>query len=259
MRVCVLELPATWGEPARMLAEVDARLAAGPAADLVLLPEASLTGYVSPARDFDLAPFAEPLDGPTARGAAALARGRGVHLVAPLVLREGAAISNAMACFDPRGEVAFVYRKRHPWLPETWATPGPHALPVVAIAGVRVTIAICFDLHFIADDSAGELAAAELLLFPSAWVERPGSAGPRSAAEWQREVVIERPDSRQRRLQELARAFDVAIANANWAPGVVRVPGQGGSCALARDGSLIARAAPAGRIDFEVAPRGWFV
>jgi predicted amidohydrolase len=236
VRVCVLELPATWGEPAQMLAEVDARVAAGPAADLVLVPEASLTGYVSPARDFDLTPFAEPLDGPTARGAAAIARARGVHLVAPLVLREGAAIFNAMACFDPRGEVAVVYRKRHPWLPETWATPGPHALPVVAIEGVRVTIAICFDLHFIADDSAAELAAADLLLFPSAWVEKP--------------------DSRPARLAELARAFDVVIANANWAPGVVRVPGQGGSCAIARDGSLIARAAPAGRIDFEVAPRG---
>ena len=233
MRACALELPATWGDPARALAEVDARLAAGPAVDLALLPESSLCGYVSPARDFDCAAFAEPLDGATARACAAIARARAVHLVAPLVLREGGAIYNAMACFDPRGDVAFVYRKRHPWLPETWATPGPDAPPVVVIAGARVTISVCYDLHFIADDAAAQLAAADVLLFPSAWVERP--------------------DSRPARLAALARQFGIAVVNANWAPGVVRVPGQGGSCAFARDGSLLARAELGGRLDVDLA------
>jgi predicted amidohydrolase len=232
MRIAVLELAATWGDPVGELAAVAARLAAGPAADLVLLPEASLTGYVSPARDFDLTPFAEPLDGPTAGRCAALARARGIHLVAPLVLREGDAVSNAMACFDPRGDLAFVYRKRHPWLPETWATPGAQPPPVVSIAGVQVTIAICFDLQFAPDDMVDELVAADLLLFPSAWVERP--------------------DHRVAQLAELARRFAVHVANANWSPGVVRVPGQGGSCAIGPDGTVLGRAEPAGRVDFEV-------
>jgi predicted amidohydrolase len=235
MRVAVLELAATWGDPAAALANVAARLAAGPPADLVLLPEASLTGYVGPARDFDLTRFAEPIDGPTACGAAAIARDRDAHLVAPLVLREGDAIFNAMACFDPRGDALFVYRKRHPWIPETWATPGARPPPVVDVAGARVTIAICYDLHFAADDMAGELAAADLLLFPSAWVERP--------------------DTRVDRLAELARGFGLYVANANWAPGVVRVPGQGGSCALAPDGTIVARATTAGRVDFELPSR----
>ena len=44
MRVTVLELAASWGEPARVLADVDARLATGPATDLVVLPEAALHG-----------------------------------------------------------------------------------------------------------------------------------------------------------------------------------------------------------------------
>jgi len=230
MRVTVLELAASWGEPAHVLADVDARLAAAPATDLVLLPEASLTGYVSPERDFDLTRFAEPLDGPTARACAAIATARAVHLVAPLVLREAGAIYNAMGCFDPRGELAFVYRKRHPWLPETWATPGAQPMPVVDILGCSVTIAICYDLQFIAEDSADALAAADLLLFPSAWVERP--------------------DTRPARLVELAREFDLAIANANWAPGVVRVPGQGGSCVVDPDGTM--RVARDGRIDLEL-------
>jgi predicted amidohydrolase len=233
VRVTVLELAASYGEPARVLADIDERLAAGPATDLVLIPEAALHGYVSADRNFELSHFAEALDGPTARATAALAKAHGVHLVGSLVLREGGALYNAMTCFDPRGELAFVYRKRHPWLPETWATAGTGPPPVVAIAGAQVTIAICYDLHFIPDDAARELAAADLLLFPSAWVERP--------------------DTRAERLATLARQFDLHVANANWAPGVVRVPGQGGSCMVAPDGTVTV-APPAGRLDLELPP-----
>lgn len=232
MRVTVLELAATWGEPQRVLDHVDAALHAGPSTDLVLLPEASLTGYVGPGRDFDLARFAEEPTGPTARRCAAIAATRGIHLVAPLVLRERAAIYNAMACFAPDGELAFVYRKRHPWLPETWATPGDAPHPVVELHGHRVTIAICYDLHFLADDAAAELEAADLLLFASAWVERP--------------------DSRPARLAAVARAFGLHVANANWAPGVIRVPGQGGSCVIDPRGRVLAVAPEAGRIDLEL-------
>lgn len=235
MRVTVLELPASYGAPRRVLDEVDARLAAGPPTDLVLLPEAALHGYVSPRGDFDLARFAEPLDGPTARACAALARRRGVHLVSPLVLREGDHRYNAMIGLSPAGEVELVYRKRHPWFPETWATPGPSAPPVLAVDGVAVTIAICFDLHFLPEDAAAQLAAADLLLFPSAWVEEP--------------------DTRAAHLSALAREFGLHIANANWSPGVVRVPGQGRSCVVAPDGA-VTTAAPAGRLDVELLPRG---
>jgi 5-aminopentanamidase len=229
VRVSVLELPATWGEPARVLDEVDRRLAAGPATDLVVLPEASLTGYVSPAGEFDVTPFAEPLDGPTARRIAELAHAHAVHLVAPLILRDGHAIYNAMIGVDPTGAQTLVYRKRHPWLPETWATAGPHAPPVIEVCGHRVTIAVCYDVHFLARDAATELTSADVLLFPSAWVERP--------------------DTRADRLAELARRFELHVVNANWAPGVVRVPGQGGSCVIDPQGAIVARAPLAGRID----------
>lgn len=231
MRVTVLELAASYGEPARVLAEIDERLAAGPATDLVVIPEAALHGYVSPERDFDLTRFAEPIGGPTASATAALAAKHGVYLTGSLVLREGEALFNAMTCFGPRGEPVFVYRKRHPWYPETWATAGSEPPPVVAIAGILVTVAVCFDLHFIADDAAQGLAAADVLVFPSAWVERP--------------------DTRADKLAVLARQFDLEIANANWAPGVVRVPGQGGSCHVAADGRVTV-APPGGRLDFEV-------
>ena len=235
MKLTVLELPAAWGEPARVLADVERRLAAHAPGELVLLPEAALHGYVSRDGDFGVDALAEPLASATGERCAAIARAHATHLVAPFALREGAAVFNAMVCWDPGGDVAFIYRKRHPWFPETWATPGPAAPPVVTIAGVVVTIAVCYDVHFLDDDAAEELAAADLLLFPSAWVEEP--------------------DHRVARLSPLARRHGVAIANANWAPGIVRVPGQGGSCVIARDGSVLARAprsASGGRIDLEL-------
>jgi predicted amidohydrolase len=222
LRVTVLELPATWGNPQAALRAVSSELERGAATDLVLLPEASLTGYVSDTGAFDLTAFAEPLDGPTARAAAALARRHRVHLVAPLVLAEDGRHYNAMVAFDRDGELVFAYRKRHPWFPETWAAAGESAAPTVEIEGTRVTIAVCFDVHFLAEDAADALDAADLLLFPSAWVEEE--------------------DSRPSMLAALACRHGLAIANANWGPGVVNIAGQGGSSILDATGHVLARA-----------------
>ncbi|CAN5924249.1 hypothetical protein BH11MYX4_BH11MYX4_20000 [soil metagenome] len=221
MRVTVLELPATWGEPRRVLADVERVLAAGPATDLVLLPEQALSGYVSRRGDFDKAPFAEAIDGPTRSAVAGLARRQGAVVVAPLVLREADACFNAMIACDPSGELLLTYRKRHPWYPERWATPGPHPAPVVSVAGLRITIAICFDLHFLEEDAAAALDASDLLLFPSAWVAED--------------------DERSTELPAIARRHEVAVANANWASGVVTVSGQGGSSILGANGEVLAR------------------
>ena len=212
-----IEVAAAFGGAAAKLAWVDSILASAPT-DLVLLPEASLTGYVSPAGDFDLTRFAEPRDGPTARALAALAKKHRTRLVGPLVERDGADFFNAMIGFDAAGAEFLHYRKRHPWYPETWATPGTAAHPVVEIAGLRVTIAICFDIHF-----ANELPAADVLLFPSAWVEERDS----------------RP--------ALLSALGVHVVNANWGVGEPSVAGQGNSCILHASGEVLARGGP--RID----------
>ncbi len=228
MRVTVLELPARWGAREAALAEVDAALAGGPATDLVLLPEASLTGYVSPHGDFDLSGAGEPLDGPTARALAELAAKHGVHLVGPLIEADGARRYNAMVGFAPDGARVLHYRKRHPWIPETWATPGREPYPLISIGGLRVTIATCYDVHFLPREAADVLGAADLLLFPSAWVDRQ--------------------DTRPGLLRALAARFSIAVANANWGPGTIRIPGQGTSQILDARGDTVAVAA-SGRAD----------
>ena len=225
MRVTALELPARWGDPARALADLERRLAGGPATDLVLLPEAALTGYVSPEGDFDVTGFAEAADGPTAQALAALAARHGVHLIGPLIERAGTACFNAMLGFGPDAAPLLRYRKRHPWIPERWATAGDGPHPLVPCGELTLTIATCYDLHFLDEEAADELAAADVLLFPSAWVDTRATRVPA--------------------LRALAARFDVAVVNANWAQGVVRVPGQGGSTILARGGAVVATATAA--------------
>lgn len=224
MRVTVIELPATYGDPARALELVAGSLAAGPPTDLVLLPETSLTGYVSPALDFDLTRFAEPIDGPTASALSALARRHRTHLFGPLILAEDGAYYNATIGFDPDGRRVMTYRKRHPWIPEEWATAGREPYPLVDVGGKKLTIACCYDVHFLADEAAHTLDRADLLLFPSAWVEE----------------VTTRP----RRLRALAKTHRVAIAAANWGRGAeLAVLGQGGSAILDSSGAELARVA----------------
>lgn len=232
----VLELPARWNDVAGALAEVDRLLAERPT-DLAILPEMALTGYVSPEAEFDLAPFAEPLDGSTVRAIAELAAEHEANIVAPLVLADGEALYNAAVLVGPDRQVRTTYRKRHPWIPERWATPGSAPPPLVRVGPLTVTIAICYDGHFLPDDAADVLAEADLLVFTSAWVDEE--------------------DSRMPLLRSLARRFRLAVANANWAPGIVRVPGQGGSCVLGADGEVLARVFPGdGRADAVVgAPR----
>lgn len=197
----------------------------------MLLPETSLTGYVSPRLDFDLAPFAEPADGPTARALAELAREHGTHLFGPLIERDGERVYNTCIGFDRAGREIVRYRKRHPWYPETWATPGEAPHPSFEVEGVRVTLAICFDIHFV-NGSAGALPDADVLLFPSAWVEEE--------------------DTRPTMLPELARRRRLTIVNANWGPGEPRLPGQGNSCIVRPSGEITTLAPGTHRLDLEL-------
>lgn len=218
-RLAALQLAQAWGDVPGALARLEAAL---PAADLVLLPEAAFTGYVSPRGDYDLRPFAEPLDGPTARAVAALASGHRLAIAAPLVERDGPRCYNSLLLFDDGGRRIGHWRKRHPWLPETWASPGDLGTPVVEWRGLRLCAAICYDLHFL-DEAAESLDRSDLLLFPSAWVE-------------------EGPDTRVPKLQALARRHRLTILNANWAKGDPAVSGQGGSVIVGPNGDLLARA-----------------
>lgn len=219
LRVAALEIAHRYGAPRDVLVAVDRALTVlARRADVVLLPECALTGYVSPGGDFDLSAMAEAIDGPSARGLASLARSHGVSLAGSIVERDGASLFNTLCLFGPDGAFEGRWRKRHPWYPERWAAPGDLATPVIEHRGVRLTACVCFDVHFIADDAPDALREADALLYPSAWVDdEPG-------------------DARSDILAALARSFSIPIVNANWGRGVPTVRGQGRSRVVSRDG-----------------------
>jgi 5-aminopentanamidase len=215
-----LEMPHVFGRPSEILTAVDHALSVRPPGiDLVLLSECALTGYVSPRGSYDLKRFAEPMDGQTMKGLSALAKKHSVALAGPLIEREGHAIYNTLVLFDPEGTQLGLWRKRHPWYPERWATPGNLNTPVIRWRGCAITACICFDIHFVGEDAPESLTEADLLLYPSAWVDSDAT------------------DARTPILGALATQFSLTILNANWGVGVPKVPGQGRSRGVLQDGS----------------------
>lgn len=231
MRLTALQLPARFDAVREQLAFTEALLEAGPRTDLVLLPEAALTGYVSEEDDFDLTRFAEPLDGPTRTALAHLARRFDCLVVGPVIERTDTGLFNSILGVTPDGATLLHYRKHHPWFPETWATPGPKAGELVSWRGKTLLPAICFDVHFLSADAGPLLDAADLLLFASAWVD-------------------DADDARPALLQGLAARHSVAVLNANWGPGRPLIHGQGGSLFIDPRGQLAARLpTDTGRLD----------
>ena len=227
MRLTALQLPARWNQRDAQLALVEQLLADGPT-DVVLLPEASLTGYVSPRGDFDVRPFAEALNGPTFDAYARLAKTYDCLFVGPLIEKSGNHDFNSLIGVTPEGALALHYRKHHPWMPETWATPGAAWMEPIEWRGVHLNAAICFDLHFLLEE---DRVPGDLLLFSSAWVD-------------------EEYDARTPKLEELAFQNQLAILNANWGDGEPALFGQGGSLFIHGDREL--RLTDSMRLDAEL-------
>jgi predicted amidohydrolase len=233
VRLTAVQLPARFEAFAQQLAFAEELLAGGGKTDLILFSEAVLTGYVSPQGAFDLSRFAEPVDGAAARAFAHLARRFDALVVGPVIEKHGAQCFNALVAIAPDGQRVMHYRKRHPWMPETWATPGDTPHPLFDWRGATFTAAICFDVHFLAEEAASQLTAADHLLFSSAWVDEEGDALPGH-------------------LRPLAQRFGVSVLNANWGVGKPKVPGQGGSLFISREGVLQERLERgAARLDVE--------
>lgn len=224
LRVGALQLPYRFGEPGRAVDRVELATRGLDDVDLLLPCEAALTGYVSRRGDFDLTPFAEPIDGPTVTAMRELARARGLALGIPWVERDGGRCFNSYLVVDGAGETLARYRKRRPWLPEAWATPGDLGTPTFELRGLRLTIAVCYDIHFVSRIARAALASADALLFPSSWVDPDAS------------------DLRAALLPKVARRHGVWVVNPNWGGDAPVRHGGGASRIIAPDGAEVARA-----------------
>lgn len=227
LRLGLLELPHHFAKPWLTLAALEQGLAALRDVDLVVLSEGALTGFVSPRGDFDLRPLAEPLGGGegsvTLDRVEALARQHHVSIATSFTERDGDRFFNSYAVIDEGGARLAHWRKRHPWHPETFVTPGDLGTPTVTLRGHTLTAGVCYDVHFLSDDAGPALDRSEVLLFPSAWCDE----GPE--------------DLRAEILPALARRHHVWIVNPNWGRGAPRTPGQGSSRIVSPRGEEVAR------------------
>lgn len=208
--------------------------AADAGARLLVAPEAFTSGYAVPG----IADMAQPADGPWHTAVAEIAAEAGLAILYGFPERDGDRVFNSAALIDPessaqacgedshlRTQLVALHRKCHLYgdVDLTTYTPGSSLDAVAELDGIRVGIAICYDVEFPETVRSLALAGADLVAVPTALM-RPY------------EVVA--------RTLVPARAYEnqvyVAYANRSGSEGDLVYCGE--SCVVGPDGADLARA-----------------
>jgi predicted amidohydrolase len=116
--------------------------------------------------------YAMTRDDPYVQRVREAARAAGVNVALPLLEREGAHVYNSILPISARGDLLRPYRKMFP-VPavelSTGITPGT-CNTAQEIAGVPVSFAICFDVHFDEVFTQARKSGARLVLWSSMWM-----------------------------------------------------------------------------------------
>ncbi len=174
-RIAVAQGPATGSGGSDVAANLAwlaraARDAAGQGASLLVAPEMALTGYAIGADA--VRRLAEPVDGPSARAAAGIAREHGIALCYgyPEAGADGR-VHNAALLLGRDGSRLANHRKSHLYgdLDRSAFAPGDGSAPTVAdLDGARVGLLICYDVEFPENVRLLALAGVDLVLVPTA-------------------------------------------------------------------------------------------
>jgi predicted amidohydrolase len=198
-------------------------------AELVVLPELAISGYVVDAEVLD--EVAEPLDGPTLAAVSALAGEREGLVAYGFCERVGAEFFNTVVVVNGEGPQLH-YRKLHLFDREKDAySQGDLGLPVADTAFGRIGVCICYDLRFVEVLRTMSLRGAELVLAPAAWVAGFDRIVPAAGATRHVDGVIA-----QANLDQVAVvAVSQVAGGAHGAPGTL-----GGSVAVDAYGEVLA-------------------
>jgi predicted amidohydrolase len=170
MRVAVAQIEPKLAEKERNLDLCLARLeeAAVQEAELLVLPECALPGYVYESGDEAL-PYAEEVPGPSTAVLEEACARLDAYVVCGLLERDGDAIHNAAVLVGPDGLVGS-YRKSHlPFLGVDRFVQAGEELPVFDTPIGRIGIEICYDLRFPEVTRSLALAGAEIVCLPTNW------------------------------------------------------------------------------------------
>ncbi len=169
--VSLVQIDTVWHDPAANLARAEGFVAeaARGGARIVVLPELFTTGFT-----MEVAPFAEPLPGPTSETVASWARRHGVYVVATVPEQADPLPHNAAFVVSPDGALVATYRKLHPF---SFGDENRHYAPgaglcVFNVDGVRCALQICYDLRFPETFRALSDRGVECCFVVANWPER---------------------------------------------------------------------------------------
>jgi predicted amidohydrolase len=219
-RVAAIQYDPTLGEKEKntsdLLRLVEA--AAQHEARLIVLPEMATTGYCWESRA-EIAPYVEAIPGPTSERFQVLARRYGCYIALSLPEIDPATgvYYNSMAMIGPETIIG-TYRKIHSYISDPrWARDGDLGMPVWETPLGRLAGLVCMDAEFFEAARIPALHHADVLLFPTNWLEEKSPS-----SSW------------------IARAFEngVYFIAANRYGRERGVQFSGGSCILNPDGSI---------------------
>ena len=172
MAACQVELQV--GRPTANAEAVEEaiREAAALGAQVVVVPELAVSGYVFESAA-EARSLAESLDGDTVTHWTRLAREFDLVVVGGLAELARETLYNSSVIIDRTGLRA-TYRKAHLWDAEPdFFTPGDAVPPVVDTAIGRVATVVCYDLEFPEWSRIPALAGADVLAVPTNWPAEP--------------------------------------------------------------------------------------
>lgn len=187
-------------------------------ARLIVLPEMATTGYCWTSRE-EIAPYVEAIPGPSTERFQEVAARYDclIALGLPEVDLTTNVYYNSLALISSQGIVG-TYRKVHSYIAEPrWARDGDQGFPVWETPLGRLAGIICMDAMYFESTRIPALQGADVILFPTNWLED------RSPSSWW-----------------IARALEngVYIIAANRSDVERGVEFSGGSCILNPDGSI---------------------
>lgn len=148
---------------------VEIELAASRGANVVVLPELFIPGYVLDAARLERA--AEPLNGPTLEAWLAAANKLNIYIAGGFCERSNGRLYNSAMLVGPSG-VLLHYRKLHLFdLEKELFAPGDLGLQVVETPIGKLGLCVCYDLRFVEVMRSLALQSADLVLVPTAWVQ----------------------------------------------------------------------------------------
>lgn len=165
MRAGFYQFAPVLGEPEENLKKITGALSRSEA-DLAVLPELALTGYVFNYKQEVLA-LSETVPGKSTEKLAELAIRKKMTIVTGFAEKSGSAVYNSALLFTPEGEIK-TYRKNHLFHEEKlFFTPGDLGFPVFTVKGVKIGLLVCFDHLFPEAARTLALQGAQVICHPS--------------------------------------------------------------------------------------------